>query len=72
MNKTLILQEAAAENSIFMISSFAPTTYLRKLIRAGLFATVSLVFVIGTTGCGRKGALTLPKPAQSIVLKLSV
>ena len=33
----------------------------RKLIRVVCCAAVSLAFVVGSTGCGRKGALTLPK-----------
>lgn len=46
--------------------------HLKKLFRTALFAAVSVTLVIGTTGCGRKGALTLPKQAQAITLNPSV
>ena len=61
MNKILILQDCEPLQM-----------HLKKLFRTALFAAVSVTLVIGTTGCGRKGALTLPKQAQAITLNPSV
>ena len=73
MNKEPILQEAAQNNSSGNLRKVTPKVTpnakpeaTRAMIRTMLATAVGVTLALSLSGCGRKGALTLPKQANAI------